>query len=738
MSYDLEKAKLLLEPELLPDWQSGDYWLGLHPTTRDKPTAKINPDTYKIEVNGESAGYRVDKGGIVYASQRSGKGAAFIIPNIARFPENVLLVDPKGENIEQTWHIREARGQRVCVLDPFHVANIPDRLRVKFNPLADLDPESSTIVEDIAVVTDGLIRRTNPKDKHWDDGAATIIAGLIAHGLTLAGEGGVTLPDIRELLKKPKDEIAGVLKAMEQNTGARGLPRAAANAWANTGSEATHFMSSINENTRWLDSAPMEEMLSGSTFDLDELKYGLIDLVLVLPPRELSFHASFLRLFVRMALSTMLQTHRHPETGRVIEGRKCMFVLDEFHALGKLDEIMNSFGLLASHGVMLWPILQDMGQLTALYGEHAVRTFHNNSDVQMYFGINDFATAEYISKAIGKISFSDLNLAAPQREESLPAPRARLARGYEHIERLAEFESGLTDPQKLPVIGMAAAQARLVELRRDWGLEAIAAAQPLAPQMPRGDSKHILLEGILHSIAVAGYHATVNAAGRAKAELEARERQRQTDYVNAKAAVEDYENERQRLFALERAAWERGELQRHTDHVNRRERLEWEERERQTRFTNAEQDRKTEEQELRHDYEMAKLQFEDIERAINREFENRKALVSHAMHLLDKPRIPPDLVMKIVAKGPEDVIARGAIVFTPGRTSVVQLLPYFQDDVFDKLRLRALIMIGAQERIALEKAKPPPMRPAPQPAATIQFGGATYSFRSAGPADAPP
>lgn len=72
---------------------------------------------------------------------QAGKGATLIVPNLRRWEHNVWGFDPKGENIALCWKQREAMGQRVAALDPYHVAKIPERLRATFNPLADLDAD---------------------------------------------------------------------------------------------------------------------------------------------------------------------------------------------------------------------------------------------------------------------------------------------------------------------------------------------------------------------------------------------------------------------------------------------------------------------------------------------------------------------------------------------------------------------------------------------------------------------
>ncbi|GAA3275060.1 hypothetical protein GCM10020258_53710 [Sphingomonas yabuuchiae] len=77
-----------------------------------------------------------------------------------------------------------------------------------------------------------------------------------------------------------------------------------------------------------------------------------------------------------------------------------LFLLDEFAALGRLEPVERAMGLMAGYGLQLWPILQDMHQLRALYGERA-GTFLSNAGVIQTFGVNDHATADMLSRTIG-------------------------------------------------------------------------------------------------------------------------------------------------------------------------------------------------------------------------------------------------------------------------------------------------------------------------------------------------
>jgi type IV secretion system protein VirD4 len=77
-----------------------------------------------------------------------------------------------------------------------------------------------------------------------------------------------------------------------------------------------------------------------------------------------------------------------------------LFVLDEFPVLGHLKQLEDAAGQIAGFGVRLWPILQDLGQLKALYRERW-QTFIGNSQFVQLFGNNDLETLNWVSDRLG-------------------------------------------------------------------------------------------------------------------------------------------------------------------------------------------------------------------------------------------------------------------------------------------------------------------------------------------------
>lgn len=330
---------------------------------------------------------------ITIAGARSGKGVGVIIPNLLRWPHNALVIDPKREAAIATAEAREAMGQAVRIIDPFGSDQVPERFRARFNPLASLDPHSPTIREDINIITDGLVMRHDPRAAHWDGGASSLISGLIGHVVDRWPLEKRTLHEVRRLLTLPQTEFMQLLDDMSRNNACANLPASGAARLLRSGTESGHFLSNADENSKWLDSPPIAAVLRDSTFDLADLKTKPTTVYLVLPADQLGEHGRFLRLFVRAAINAMAKGGK--------DGRECLFLLDEFYSLGRIDEIAKASGLMPGYGVKLWPILQDINQLTALYGADGAGTFFGNADLHQFFGNVDRQSLEYVSHRMG-------------------------------------------------------------------------------------------------------------------------------------------------------------------------------------------------------------------------------------------------------------------------------------------------------------------------------------------------
>ncbi|MBV0893149.1 type IV secretory system conjugative DNA transfer family protein [Paracoccus sp. Z118] len=368
---------------------------------------------------------------LTLAPTRAGKGVGTVIPNLLLVPRPMLVIDPKGENARITYEARRKLGP-VHVLDPFGVTGLPS---AAYNPLARLAPDSLDLGEDAASLAEALVMDPPGEsgDAHWNEEAKALLAGLILFAAVHEAADRRTLASVREYLTLPPEKLRALLALMQESTGAGGLIARAANRFLGKADrEAAGVLSSAQRHTHFLDSPRITTSMARSDFAFASLRHEVVSVFLVLPPNRLDAYSRWLRLLVGQALAEIARdaetAHGAPGAAQKatgapsgpLEGSRAsrearsgpqaatgplktpaLFLLDEFAALGRLEAVERAMGLMAGYGLQLWPILQDMSQLRALYGARA-STFIANAGVLQTFGVNDYETAKWLSQLMGQ------------------------------------------------------------------------------------------------------------------------------------------------------------------------------------------------------------------------------------------------------------------------------------------------------------------------------------------------
>lgn len=402
-------------------YRSGSLFLGLNPAT------------------GQEVGISTERHAITIAGARSGKGAALLIPNARRWPGSLFCADPKGENADATAAHRAAMGQVVGALDPYALTSVPADLRRSINPLALVDPSSPRARLDLESIADGFIRRFDPKHGQWDNAGTRIGAGLMAHVMASAPPELRNMATLRGLMLQPDNVLRDrIIPDMLESFAFGSLARAAAGsilrALDDSDSVEAGGFSRLKEETAWMDDDAMASVLSGpNPFPMDSLKAGTGSLYLVIPGDALEQRSGFLRLFTRAALMVMARSLTPAN------GPRCLFLLDEFFSLGRLDLLATAAGQMPGFGVTLWPFVQDSGQIPALYGQELAETFFANADAAVFFGNTDMPTLEAVSRRIGVLTRDEVAATVPLKSGSIH-PHDE----WRHQNRMAEYQHDMS------------------------------------------------------------------------------------------------------------------------------------------------------------------------------------------------------------------------------------------------------------------------------------------------------
>ncbi len=376
-------------------------------------------------------GYKDDRHAISIAGNRAGKSIT-ATANMFFWDGSLWVIDPKGEHAMRCAMRRHELGDDVYIIDPYHRVTGPAaKFRAKYNELKTLDIDSLTVIEDARRIIDAnVIKSVNAKDPHWDQEAENIILGILLFvafgsnvkedyrhmcfvreiilGLmdkeTYQSEDGPTQhwvwkeniwQGIQHLYWEEKEENGQKVLVEGKNADiAKTIWGLVNGFFEKADDERSGVHSNAKRHTSYLDNRAMKEVKSGHDFDLKDLKKRKVSVFVVLPANRLADNAAFLRTFINQLIDAVEGIPNKPGQHSVLA------VCDEFPVLGYLKALEDAIGQIAGFGLKLHIIVQDKGQIDALYGKRA-ESFIANAGVVQVFANTDLTTLKYIGEKLG-------------------------------------------------------------------------------------------------------------------------------------------------------------------------------------------------------------------------------------------------------------------------------------------------------------------------------------------------
>ena len=401
------------EPEEVANYHSfepGDFWLGRCP------------------FSGAPLGHADDRHVLLVSGTREGKGTGVIIPNLCLWEGSAFVIDPKGENATISAARRgdgseyaEGMGQDVYVLDPFRMATVDAKYRVRFNPLDGLDVSSGTFAADLRdlVVAMMPLAKEEQDSGIWTKLGRRLLMHLIMHVLTCEDfEGRRNLVTVRRLLTLGDYELYKTLEdageenvpppmallweSMRMNPAFDGAISAAGQDYIDNAKNNPKRNGDIRlnavEETDFLDVEQFKDLLGSSVFSLSELKTNPkgVTIYLCLPFHRIGSFYPWLRLMVTLGLAASQEDKSAPACGH-----RTLFCLDEFASLRRMEPVKDAMATIAGYHVTMFLVLQGLGQLEDIYGKGSEEIIEN-CGLQMHFGVGQ-STAKQLSAVLGEV-----------------------------------------------------------------------------------------------------------------------------------------------------------------------------------------------------------------------------------------------------------------------------------------------------------------------------------------------
>ena len=342
---------------------------------------------------------------LIVARTRAGKGTRIILPTLLKgiSTGSVICVDPKGENAAITARER-SNFCHVHVINPWgELGNTFTNLGfppATYNPLDILDrkdPNAVAVAQSLSVAI--CPSEGKGKDSYWSDMPARLLAGIL---LWIADQPGETktLARAREIVSLSRAELKSkFLVKMLASTAFGGAIKEAAGAFIDMAPETySGVMSNLVRFTGFLSDPQIKAATAKSSFSMTDLTGYEVDrpttVYLVIPPDRIATQKTWLRLMIAAGM----HTYKRKPAG---EGLRCMFLIDEFASIGKIQEMPTDIATMAGYGVDFTLVIQGIDQLKHNYGD-ASAAIISNCAYKWFCNIEDLESAKYLSETLGK------------------------------------------------------------------------------------------------------------------------------------------------------------------------------------------------------------------------------------------------------------------------------------------------------------------------------------------------
>lgn len=342
---------------------------------------------------------------LVVAPTGTGKGTRVIVPTLLLYQGSVVVIDPKGENTAITARFRRDRlGHAVHIINPWGELDATYAAAgfaaATFNPLDVLRSDDPNVVSIARSMAEQIVISGPTPDPFWQRSAASLLTALLLW-VTDQGGPGKTLGGIADLLsggEKMEDLRPTLFADMAGSTAYEGAMRKQIAQFMTMGDrQYGSVISQLADALQFAADPLLVKATSTSSFSLRSLVDGKTSVFIVIPDDQMQPQAAWLRLLLAAVTETF---KREKPAARGVRG---MFVIDEFPALGRIDRFIRDVAIMRGAGLDYTIAIQSLSQLRDIYGT-AAETILGNCKWKWFCNVNDLATAEYLSRAIGQMT----------------------------------------------------------------------------------------------------------------------------------------------------------------------------------------------------------------------------------------------------------------------------------------------------------------------------------------------
>lgn len=341
---------------------------------------------------------------LLAAPTRSGKGVGAVIPNLLNYQGSMVVLDIKQEAFDITSKWRSKLGP-TFLFNPF----AEDLRTHRWNPFAYVRTDAIHRTSDLQSIADCLYKDPPNQDPFWTNMArstfvatASLLFDCWVDGVSKGfgkDDGYPTLGAVYRLLSGDGNDLKAHLKSLlELPHVSRDTRTAFANVTALAEQTFTSVIASAQAPLLVLANPILDKATSGNDFWLPDLRRRVQSIYVGISPSKLTEAAGLLNLFFNQAIK--LNVGVTPDKDPSLR-HQCLFMLDEFTALGRVDVMVDGVAYFAGYNVRVFCVIQSLSQLDAVYGPEKARSMITNLACQVIYTPREQRDANEYSEMLG-------------------------------------------------------------------------------------------------------------------------------------------------------------------------------------------------------------------------------------------------------------------------------------------------------------------------------------------------
>lgn len=325
---------------------------------------------------------------MVIGSSGSGKGQAFVFGNVINnTEESIIVTDPKGEIFDNTHQIKKDQGYHVYQIDFINFAENG------YNPLdyVNDDQDAQALAKTIASNSS-----KDGKEDFFHMQAQNLLTGLII--LSKSFNKKASMNDVIKIFNQVSEDDKYLYKVTNSIGEEHPAYQILKNASVAEGKTRSSILASLAQQIAIFTIQKVSRMVDKSDFNFREfqeqksilyVKIRMDDNPFV--PLTATFFDQLISVFYTIA------DENHSKLKMPV-----IFLLDEFANIGKIDKYPRVLATCRGLGMSCNTVIQDLGQIEAIYGKEMARSIVNNHDIKLFLRTKDTETAKYFSQMAGE------------------------------------------------------------------------------------------------------------------------------------------------------------------------------------------------------------------------------------------------------------------------------------------------------------------------------------------------